>query len=98
MHGTPRRSACDAGNWCTGGASDNVNPSLKLETISPPAWTARLLPAWSELLERAAEASIFLSPEWIGAWWCVYGGGHESRLLAAWDEKGVLSATPRSIF
>jgi CelD/BcsL family acetyltransferase involved in cellulose biosynthesis len=63
---------------------------LKLEIIPPPTWAACLLPAWSELLERTATASVFLSPEWIGAWWRAYGDGHEPRLLAAWDEKEAL--------
>jgi CelD/BcsL family acetyltransferase involved in cellulose biosynthesis len=68
------------------------NSSLKLEIISPPSWPARLLPAWSNLLEQTATASIFLSPEWIGAWWRAYGEGHEPRLWAVWNEQGALVA------
>jgi hypothetical protein len=34
--------------------------------------------------------SVFLSPEWIGAWWRAYGGGHEARCWAARDEQGEL--------
>ena len=48
------------------------------------------LQAWSGLLEQASEPSIFLSPEWIRAWWGAYGGGHEARLWAARDAKGEL--------
>jgi CelD/BcsL family acetyltransferase involved in cellulose biosynthesis len=68
-----------------------VNSSLKLETIPPTAWAARLLPAWSDLLERTAKASVFLSPEWIGAWWRAFGEGHEPRLVAAWNDQGMLA-------
>jgi CelD/BcsL family acetyltransferase involved in cellulose biosynthesis len=46
--------------------------------------------AWSGLLEQASEPSVFLSPEWIAAWWRAFGGGHEARLLAALDNKGEL--------
>jgi len=35
--------------------------------------TAELCPAWSELLDRSAAASAFLSPEWLLPWWLVYG-------------------------
>ena len=65
-------------------------PSVKLETLAPPEAMAGLQ-AWSGLLEQASEPSIFLSPEWIRAWWGAYGGGgHEARLWAARDAKGEL--------
>jgi CelD/BcsL family acetyltransferase involved in cellulose biosynthesis len=62
---------------------------VKLETIAPSEWSARLQ-AWSGLLEQASEPSVFLSPEWIRAWWRAYGGGHDAMLWAAHDEQGGL--------
>src|SRR5438094_9695240 len=60
-----------------------------LETLAPSEPMAGLQ-AWSGLLEQASEPSIFLSPEWIRAWWGAYGRGHEARLWAARDAKGEL--------
>ena len=64
---------------------------MRLEVIAPPEWTARLFPAWSALLQAASEPSVFLSPEWISAWWRGYGEGCEPLLLAAWNAEGQLS-------
>lgn len=64
--------------------------AVRLETVAPSEWTTRLLPAWSALLEEASEPSVFLTPEWIGAWWRAYGQGREAKLVAAWDEEDRL--------
>ena len=49
-----------------------------------------LRPAWSALLRDSASASIFLTPEWAEAWWSAYGSRGELRVLAAYDDGGVL--------
>jgi len=63
---------------------------LNLEIIAPRDWEGALLPAWNDLLANASEPSVFLSPEWVGAWWRVYGEGRVPRLLAAWGRDGAL--------
>lgn len=62
---------------------------MKIEAIPPSKWPG-LYPAWNDLLGRASEASIFLGPEWITAWWRAYGGDHEPKLLTAFDGQGRL--------
>lgn len=48
-----------------------------------------LVPEW-ERLARDAEASPFLWPGWIGAWWRAFGRGR-LRIIAAYDEDGRLA-------
>lgn len=49
------------------------------------AWRA----PWNALLEKSASNSIFLSWEWISAWWSAYGRPGELRILAACDADGA---------
>ncbi len=49
-----------------------MNPSLHLETVTDTAGFAALQPQWSRLVERAANASTFLTPEWLLSWWEAY--------------------------
>jgi len=64
---------------------------VKLEAIAPSEWAVRLVPAWNDLLEGAAEPSVFLTPEWIGAWWRAFGEAYEPRLWAGWNGEGELA-------
>ena len=45
---------------------------------------------WNALLEDSASDTIFLTWEWITAWWKAYGNGGELRILGAYDEQQVL--------
>ena len=64
---------------------------MRVEVVPPSAWGERLVSAWRELLTKATEPSVFLSPEWVGAWWRAYGEGRQALLLAAWDDRERLS-------
>lgn len=55
---------------------------------------AALRPAWQGLLERARIASVFLSWEWLHAWWRHYGEGHALRLLVARAGEQVVGILP----
>lgn len=46
--------------------------------------------AWDKLLCDSASNTIFLSWEWISAWWSSYGTPGQLRILAAFDERGAL--------
>ena len=43
---------------------------------------------WEDLLERAGNASIFLTWEWLMTWWEVFGKCHESRWLVVKGARG----------
>jgi peptidoglycan/xylan/chitin deacetylase (PgdA/CDA1 family)/CelD/BcsL family acetyltransferase involved in cellulose biosynthesis len=45
---------------------------------------------WNALLEDSASDTIFLTWEWITAWWKAYGNGGQLRILGAFDEQQVL--------
>jgi len=49
-----------------------------------------LQPAWEALLRDSASDTIFLSWEWLTAWWSSYGTPGQLRVLAAFDESGGL--------
>lgn len=67
---------------------------MKLEILPPPRWAA-VSGEWNALLERASDATIFLCPEWITAWWRWYGGEYEAKMIAAWDEReGLVGLAP----
>ena len=46
--------------------------------------------AWDALLSESAANTIFLTWEWLTAWWSAYGKPGELRILAAFDEQDVL--------
>lgn len=49
-----------------------------------------LRPAWEALLRDFAPATIFLTWEWVAAWWSAYGRPGELRILVAFDDDGVI--------
>lgn len=49
-----------------------------------------LQPEWERLLRDSGSNTIFLSWEWIAAWWASYGTPGSLRILAAFDEGNVL--------
>ncbi len=50
----------------------------------------RLRPEWEALLRKSAADTIFLTYEWVSAWWASFGTEGELRLLTAIDDEGVL--------
>jgi CelD/BcsL family acetyltransferase involved in cellulose biosynthesis len=49
-----------------------------------------LRPGWQALLGNSASDTIFLTWEWLNAWWQAYGDPGNLRILAAYDDQGVL--------
>src|SRR5262249_26649857 len=46
--------------------------------------------AWNQLVAESGSKTIFLSWEWVSAWWSAYGTPGELRILTAVDDQGVL--------
>jgi peptidoglycan/xylan/chitin deacetylase (PgdA/CDA1 family)/CelD/BcsL family acetyltransferase involved in cellulose biosynthesis len=46
--------------------------------------------AWSTLLRDCGCDTVFLTWEWVSAWWAAYGRPGELRILTAFDEDGAL--------
>ena len=51
---------------------------------------------WRALLERAAEHSVFLTPEWMYAWWRHFGsrGGGQPRVVVSYSEGYLVGLLP----
>jgi peptidoglycan/xylan/chitin deacetylase (PgdA/CDA1 family)/CelD/BcsL family acetyltransferase involved in cellulose biosynthesis len=63
---------------------------MKIIEIREEAQLQRLKSDWETLLKASASDTIFLTWEWIVAWWSVYGKTGELRILAAFDDSHVL--------
>src|SRR5438045_4080555 len=50
----------------------------------------RLRARWHALLRSSRSSTIFLTWEWLSAWWLAYGAAGELRILAAFDADNVL--------
>lgn len=53
-----------------------------------------LAAAWEPLLARSPTPTVFLSLEWLGAWWAAYGAGFRLRLLVAEEAGRVVGVAP----
>ena len=63
---------------------------MKVVQIQSEADFRTLKPAWDALVQDSASNTIFLTWEWVAAWWSVYGYPGELRILAAFDDHDVL--------
>ncbi len=68
-------------------------PRLVIEAVTGVAGFLALAPAWSNLLERAAQASPFQAPEWLVPWWRRFGTGRP-HVLAGWDGARLAGLAP----
>ena len=50
----------------------------------------RLRPEWERILRQSGSDTIFLSDEWVNAWWASYGRAGDLRILTALDGDGVI--------
>ena len=63
---------------------------MRVIQIQNEAELRALKPAWDGLLRESAADTIFLTWEWVTAWWGAYGKPGELWILAAFDEQDVL--------
>ena len=63
---------------------------MRVVEIRDEAGLRQLAPAWAALLRESASNTIFLTPEWVTAWWSAYGTPGELRILTVFDDSGVL--------
>jgi CelD/BcsL family acetyltransferase involved in cellulose biosynthesis/peptidoglycan/xylan/chitin deacetylase (PgdA/CDA1 family) len=63
---------------------------MKIVEIRDESGFMALRPAWNALLAGSPSRTIFLTPEWVSAWWSAYGTPGELRILAGYDDSGEL--------
>jgi len=49
---------------------------------------------WNPLLARSVADTVFLTWEWIEAWWKNYGNGRSLLVLGAWEDKNLAGIAP----
>jgi CelD/BcsL family acetyltransferase involved in cellulose biosynthesis/peptidoglycan/xylan/chitin deacetylase (PgdA/CDA1 family) len=49
---------------------------------------------WNPLLSRSASDTVFLTWEWMEAWWKNYGNERRLFVLGAWEDKSLLGIAP----
>ena len=59
---------------------------LEIERVAPEAWER--IDDWEELIAESAAPSIFLTRDWITAWWSNFGTGIDPCLLRVTTGKG----------
>ena len=62
-----------------------------LEVITDPAAFDGLVDDWNDLLGRAAEPNVYLTPAWAMAWWRTFANG--PRLQAGRSSLHVVAVT-----
>lgn len=54
-----------------------------------------LAPEWNRLLDRFPTATIFSTPEWLGAWWRAFGGARRLAVVGFFDAgEGLVGLAP----
>jgi len=52
---------------------------------------------WNPLLVQSASNTIFLTREWIHAWWKNYPSNHRHLVLTAWEGNSLQGTSPLSL-
>ncbi len=63
---------------------------MRIVEIRQESELQQLESGWRALLADAPASSMFVSWEWISAWWSAYGRPGDLRVLAAFDDEGIL--------
>ena len=67
---------------------------VRLELIEDVSGLRGLEDAWLDLLQRSDAASIYVTPEWMRAWWQVFSAGRRLFVVAAWDGSLLVGLAP----
>lgn len=72
----------------------DISATARCETITDFVRLEEILPVWDQLWRSRQDASIFLSPGWIRAWWKAFGAQASLYTLAVWQGDRLLGALP----
>lgn len=65
-------------------------PVAGVERVGPEDWPK--IADWDEVVAASARPSVFLTRDWVQAWWSSFGAGLESLLLRVHDREGATIA------
>lgn len=63
---------------------------MKIKIIKSPEELGSLGQEWNALLKDSSNDVIYLTHEWIMAWWSSFGKGNSINVIAVYNEKGQL--------
>src|ERR1700730_16110488 len=63
---------------------------MRIVELRAEAEFTNLRAQWDALLAASASDTIFLTREWLTAWWTAYGSPGDLRILLAYDDANTL--------
>jgi CelD/BcsL family acetyltransferase involved in cellulose biosynthesis len=66
----------------------------RVRLITQPGEFWRLAESWNDLLAHSGFNVVFLTHEWLSAWWRDYGAGHELFIIAVEDDAKLIALAP----
>ena len=69
----------------------------RFEVVEPERALGALANRWSELLRASAADTVFLTPEWMSAWWAAYARGRTSAIVLARRGGEIVGILPLQI-
>src|SRR5262245_21615291 len=70
---------------------------LTVEHIEDASRFTALAGEWDALLQRSGAATVFLTYEWLHAWWTHLGGGRRLHLLAVREDGRLTAVAPLAL-
>ena len=67
---------------------------MQIQVITERSGAEALRDEWSVLLDDAVAPSVFLTPEWLLAWWDAHAGGLNMHLVTVSDERRLVGVFP----
>lgn len=67
---------------------------METEVINTPLRLQEIRGDWKNLFSSSPGADVFLSPEWLLAWWDVFSAGRTLFFVALWEERTLCALAP----
>jgi len=64
--------------------------ALRVERIREPAALAPIREDWNRLVDQSPRPNVFLTWEWLDAWWATLGDGQRLHVIVVRDAKGAV--------
>ena len=68
-----------------------------IDVIADRAGAAGIAQEWSDLVDRSPAPSVFLTPQFLGAWWSAYGSALAMHLVVVRHEETLVGLAPLAL-
>lgn len=76
------------------GSSHSSRTTLEMKVLDDPALIGGIESAWRDLACGAESSAPFMQPEWIKAWWHVFGQPGQLRIVTVWNGARLVGVLP----